>query len=235
MSSKILSHFPGDQKPYPVYFQHVDKCPICGTGIIPALLADSLYENNKKEIQFTTLELCPSCYNSFVVHYKTSIIREGAPVVSSSRAFEAILDYIGPLFPQREQFDDRIRLMSPYFCDLYDEAIAAEQYYLTGIAGVGYRKALEFLIKDFAISQNPDKADEIKRRPINQCINDYIDNDLLKTAVTRAVWLGNDQTHYSTKFTDKSIEDLKSLIRLTLHWISMILETQDAEKIQPKK
>lgn len=235
MPLKSLSCFPGRNQLYEVQFHQVDECPICGKGIKPELLAHSLYEDNKGLVRFTTLELCHRCYNSFVANYKTTAFCNKHSLAKTVSGYQAVLDYMCPYFPQREQFDDRIRLLSPYFCDLYDEAMAAEQYYLTGIAGVGYRKALEFLVKDFVISQNPDKADEIKKRPLNQCINDFIDNDLLKTAVTRAVWLGNDQTHYSTKFTDKTIDDLKSLIRLSLHWISMILETQEAEKIPPKK
>ncbi len=37
----------------------------------------------------------------------------------------------------------------------------------------------------------------------------------------RAVWLGNDQTHYLRKWEDKDLADLKRLIQLTLHWIEM--------------
>ncbi|MDM0796823.1 hypothetical protein QTI10_04645 [Clostridium perfringens] len=70
--------------------------------------------------------------------------------------------------------------------------------------------------------------------PLGQCVNKFIDNIQLNTAASRAVWLGNDQTHYVQKFTDKDINDLKRLIRLTVHWISMILETIDAENIQPR-
>ena len=35
-----------------------------------------------------------------------------------------------------------------------------------------------------------------------------------------AIWLGNDETHYERKWVDKDIDDLKTLIDLTLHWIN---------------
>ena len=43
----------------------------------------------------------------------------------------------------------------------------------------------------------------------------------------RAVWLGNDETHYVRKWEDKDISDLKRLIKLTVNWIENNLLTQD--------
>jgi hypothetical protein len=42
----------------------------------------------------------------------------------------------------------------------------------------------------------------------------------------RATWLGNDETHYVRKWEDKDINDLKILIKVTLHWIEMELLTE---------
>jgi hypothetical protein len=37
----------------------------------------------------------------------------------------------------------------------------------------------------------------------------------------RAAWLGNDETHYVRKWEDKDLNDQKSLIEVTVHWIEM--------------
>ena len=37
----------------------------------------------------------------------------------------------------------------------------------------------------------------------------------------RATWLGNDETHYFRKWEDKDLSDLKKLIEMTVHFISM--------------
>ena len=63
------------------------------------------------------------------------------------------------------------------------------------------------------------------------CIQDYVDDPRLKMSASRAVWLGNNQTHYQQKYTDRDLESLKKLIRASVHWVSMILETKDAESI----
>lgn len=41
------------------------------------------------------------------------------------------------------------------------------------------------------------------------------------------------QLHHVTN--DRDISDLKRMIRLTVHWISLIKETEEAQNITPQK
>ena len=50
-------------------------------------------------------------------------------------------------------------------------------------------------------------------------ITEYIDDSNIKNVATRAVWLGNDETHYIRVWEDKDLPFLKKLIDLTIHWI----------------
>jgi hypothetical protein len=43
----------------------------------------------------------------------------------------------------------------------------------------------------------------------------------VKQMARRAAWLGNDETHYSRKWEDKDLHDLKKVLELTMDWISM--------------
>ena len=90
---------------------------------------------------------------------------------------------------------------------------------LDSICGVGFRKALEYLVKDFAIKYNPEKEEVIKEMPLRQCITSFINNPRVKSIVERAVWLGNDETHYTRKWKSKDVTDLKALIELSVYWI----------------
>lgn len=51
----------------------------------------------------------------------------------------------------------------------------------------------------------------------------------VKSCATKAVWLGNDETHYERKWEDRDINDLKILIQLTLHHIESELLTEKFE------
>ena len=79
---------------------------------------------------------------------------------------------------------------------------------------------LEFLVKDYFISQsdslNIDEAD-IKKKPIGPCIKNHIENSRVIQLAERAAWLGNDETHYKRKWTDRDLEDLKTLLHLLIN------------------
>jgi len=49
----------------------------------------------------------------------------------------------------------------------------------------------------------------------------------VQAVAKRALWIGNDETHYSRKWEDRDINDLVTLIKLTLEWID--IERQSSE------
>ena len=212
-------------------FDEISICPMCKHAIKPFKMYGVYYSTGENQKNVTLLYRCQNCYDSFILQF------DDVYSTTSRSMFENTTKHvkISPIKFKEQTFDDLINNTSPTFVKIYNQALSAETQGLDEIAGIGYRKALEFLIKDFTISKNPDKEDEIKKCLLGKCINEYIDNPQLKTAASRAIWLGNDQTHYVQKFEDKDINDLKLLIRLTVHWISMILETEIAATIEPRR
>lgn len=103
------------------------------------------------------------------------------------------------------------------------------------VCGPGYRKALEFLVKDYVIGLHHDKKEEIKKTRLVQCILNFVQNDNVKDVARRAAWLGNDETHYLRIWKNKDIKDLKGLIDLTVHWIELEKGTEEAKKSMPEK
>ena len=99
---------------------------------------------------------------------------------------------------------------------------------LDQICGVGYRKALEFLIKDYLISKASDEhiINSIKSTLLSNCIKKYVQNENIKNVAERATWLGNDETHYVRIWADKDVTNLKHLIDLTVRWIENEVETE---------
>lgn len=135
------------------------------------------------------------------------------------------------------QFDKDIIDVSQNYCTIYNQANKAEQCGLKEVAGIGYRKSLEFLIKDYLISIKPEDSDNIKKKALAKCISDDVENNNIKNVAKRAAWLGNDETHYVRLWEDKNIEDLKKLISLCCHWIIDEIETAKIinEMAEPKK
>jgi hypothetical protein len=96
-----------------------------------------------------------------------------------------------------EDFPSLIKRHCKKFIVIYNQALTAEKNGLTEICGLGYRKAFEFLIKDYLLKKYPKTDHEkIKNLPITQCIATYVTSDEIKLLSYRVLWLGNDQAHY---------------------------------------
>lgn len=124
------------------------------------------------------------------------------------------------------KFDTEIEELSSSFSQIFGEAEYAEQENLMQICGVGYRKALEFLIKDYLTFINPKDGVDIKKKLLGQCIKDHISDPKIKAISEKATWLGNDETHYVKKWEDKDLNDLKKLINITLHFVLMDVQSR---------
>lgn len=196
-------------------------CPICNTHIVAQpISAVSNFKDKSYEVVF----LCNNkqCTHLFIATYKKKYINS-----------VVVRNNIIKLFPKKIniiEINDDIKNISPLFYKIYQQSNEAESLDLDEIAGVGYRKALEFLIKDFCITNNPEYIDKIKKTPLMQVIKTYMEEaPKIKSCAERAVWLGNDETHYERKWEDKDINDMKILIKLTLHHIESELLTKKFE------
>ena len=213
-----------------IYFSvnEISLCPMCKTGIKPIHLNSVYKAPSGSKLKIYSHFLCPNCKHSFIAD-------TSAP--SSSTSTHQADDYcnIAPNSYVEERFDDTIVHLSEQFIKIYNQALAAETSNLDEIAGLGYRKAMEFLIKDFAIHCHPSDEETIKSMPLTQCINAYIDAPNIKTLATRSAWIGNDEAHYIRKQENRDVNDMKAFIKATVYFISMILITEDAASMEPAR
>lgn len=201
-----------------------DYCPICHYSLEPR--RQGLGHFNESKGLGGALEIvfqCPRerCQSFFIARYGT---RYGIQRLSECVPFE----------PTDMEYPENIRTISPDFCAIANEAEKAEGQHWKLVAGPGYRKALEFLIKDYLCRLRPADAEKIKTAQLGPCIANYVENEKVKTTASRAAWLGNDETHYLRKWEDKDLEDLKKLIALTVHWIEMEELTDSVLKDMPE-
>jgi hypothetical protein len=139
---------------------------------------------------------------------------------------------------KKELFSDYIKNISPRFPIIFNQSVTAELLGLDEICGIGYRKALEFLIKDYLIYKIQDSEHYfIKNNTIMKCINKYSDKLEwgIKITSERGFWLGNDHAHYVIKWEDKTLKDLKDLINQTVKWIDMHEKTNELTLKMPNK
>jgi len=101
------------------------------------------------------------------------------------------------------------------FIKTYLQSLTAEEEGLDEIAGMGFRKSIEYLVKDWAIQSKPDDCKKINDLWLSAVISEYYDGEL-KGILERATWLGNDQSHYNRLFEEYDNSILKELISLII-------------------
>jgi hypothetical protein len=143
---------------------------------------------------------------------------------------------LAPWEPEEMEYTEVLKKISPDFCAIFNQAKKADDQEWKLVAGPGYRKSLEFLIKDYLCGLFAAEVDDIKKKPLGDCIKNvnWVPNERLRTVASRAAWLGNDEVHYLRKWEDKDLNDLKALIGLTVHWIEMEETTKEVLKDMPE-
>lgn len=198
------------------------QCPYCKTQIYPKLICidgDDL-------LGYSIFCRCPNCNKQFICKCDRTVSGETIFVLS---------DIMPNAQPDKRTFNSDIQDISESFCEIYNQAYTAQQLNLTQICGVGYRKALEYLIKDYIIFNKPEDKETILKKALGKCISEDIDSDNIKNVAARATWLGNDETHYIRKWEDKDITDLINTIDLTLHWIEAEIKTKKLLEQMPER
>lgn len=203
--------------------RYPDECPVCHYAGIPRFVGAARrhpHDKDPRAIQ-AAFQCCRAeCGQMFTAGYllppeESLWLLKNVPVVR----------------PKVEEVNAQAKLVSKEFEKIFQQANLAEKHRLHLIAGAGYRKALEFLIKDFCTrGKSPEERAAIETKLLGKVIDDHVDDPRIKTCAKRAAWLGNDETHYLRVWKDKDINDLKTLIKLTVNWVSSAILTDGYEE-----
>jgi hypothetical protein len=207
-------------------------CPRCHHRIYPTFLfGESVPVPNSLSDGMDLMFSCPQtqCRRAFLAHYRG----EEYNTYNGKRTRYTLISTI-PRTPRVTEYPQEIHEVSPEFVKIITEAETAEQLRLVNVAGCGFRKALEFLVKDYCISLKPDAAPEIRSATLMAVIKNHIADENLKESAKRAAWLGNDETHYERRYSDRDINDLKALIALTSSWVTTAVRTAFFRKQMPE-
>jgi len=203
------------------YDLYPDLCPVChrSAEIVIVSTEPHLFppEGSDSEKRMQLLFRCPrrTCGTHFLVEYEK--VHRGTGCYAARKIY--------PMIHKEALIAEGVSGISPRFVKILQQATIADSNNLDEVSGIGYRKALEFLIKDYCIHKNPDKAAPIRASQLAACINNFVPDANVKECARRAAWLGNDEAHYERVWTSHDIRDLKMLIQLTQNWISNELLT----------
>ncbi len=197
-----------------------DICPMCHSHLSLDPIYGIVHASREYDELLSLFCRCSNCGELYINRY-TDPCGNAIKISSEPKRFV------------KKIFEEGLISLSPEFDEIYNQARAAESSGLHQIAGIGYRKAIEFLIKDYAIFKHPNKSEDIKNMLLSNCINTYIDDEKIRSLAIKTVWIGNDETHYVRKHNDRDINDLKKFIDAVVYFINIDFIMQDAETIDP--
>ncbi|MGJ0867569.1 hypothetical protein ACR76M_01150 [Enterococcus innesii] len=130
---------------------------------------------------------------------------------------------------------ESIKKLSSEFENIYAEADTAYKTGLNHLAGMGFRKSVEFLLTDYLLETYKDDEDKIKsiKNPKTSMITKIkmLNKERLETLATASAWIGNDETHYSRRHLDFSVEDLIAFINAFVSEIENDIVYANAEEL----
>lgn len=230
---KVEIAYVEDLKPLSItYSEQKVICPFCKSEVIP-ILKVLMTDHNVNGGNLRFLAKFPCCNKEHFVNCDKGDYRYESGISTRCDAIWTS-EELPKVSPNLKDFPEIIDEISTSFRQIYEEAQAAEQLGYTQICGGGYRKALEFLIKDYATFLHPDKEEEIAKMELGNCIKKYIDNPSIQIYANRASWLGNDELHYRRYWENKDIFDLRALIEASILAIRIEEEGKKLEIEMPK-
>lgn len=183
--------------------EEIGECPCCHYASSPTYFDGVMFASKANNIPITVFLIlyCTRCKNIYIAKY-----------TSETGLDNLKLQFVYPKQYNSSVFSDEINSLSPEFVSIFNQSSEAEHNPNTqGLAGLGYRKSLEFLIKDYLIKLKHQDKEHTSKLELNKCV-DKLDADLQDVARACA-WIGNDETHYFKQNPDYNIEDLKIFIQ----------------------
>jgi hypothetical protein len=192
-----------------VKLEYPDTCPICHSHVVPEFLY--AHFNDSDGSMITAMYYC-SCSAIFLATYV--------------RNFRGEYD-LQTVFPDSfvgTEFSEDIKNLSPNFAVIYNQALHAESLLLDRICGMGYRKAVEYLVKDFCIHENPDDSNKIWSESLNASIN-RLNYAPMKELADKCRLLGNDEVHTIIRY-EEGLPEMKIFILSLVRYVEMVLNSE---------
>lgn len=201
-----------------IKFEVPSKCPHCHKEMTASIIMQSKPIEIKQVKRIGLLAQCTICDQFFALGYLYRYNYEKHETVLIPYNYSPEINI---------EIPENINKISEKFEEIYRQSKLAEAYNLNQIAGMGYRKSIEYLVKDYLIFKKVGNPDDILKMRLGNAI-DKIDNDQIKNLARASTYIGNDETHPIKLQPNKDISDLKKFLEALIHYIAFDLSASEA-------
>lgn len=189
-------------------YQKPATCPFCGYTVDATVLDRHNFSFNGHYVIAATCK-CTSCGKTFFFASEYKKDSSFTPITIPAVSFT----------PYSNKY---LANISERFINMYNQALCSEFSGSIELAAIGYRSALEILVKDFAIIELKEDPNEVSKKTLCNAIGEYLNqSDLVATADVVRI-LGNDYTHYQRKYPQHDFELLKGYMDIFLKQIEVL-------------
>lgn len=184
-------------------------CPVCGMRQGGIFKKGQMFPAGNLDYWFATFE-CTECTGIYGLVFDVDKHMHTA-------SFKTFHPTVHPTYE-----DDVLSTCSPQFVALYRQAILAEYHGCLDVAAIGYRAALETLVKDYAVSELGEDASAVNNLTLYKAIGLYLQDGALAAADVVRI-LGNDYAHLSRQYQDIGFETIKQYMDVLIAQIRVKL------------
>jgi len=228
-------------KNFDIQLEAPSICPICGNSMAPKFIYSKI--DGSSQSGFILDGFHGLCYNAPLI-YKCTHNDCGKYyllncIINTYSSADHFVSWESNHYqpPVNIKFSDEITNMSPEFVTTYTQAFKAEKWELDNISGMGYRRSLEFLVKDYLSEIETPKnkkgeeysKEDIYQMSLSSAIKLLPSQDLIDISKASA-WLGNDESHTFKKWEEFDVSTLKEFIDSTVAFINFKIKALNASK-----
>lgn len=186
-----------------------NTCGICHIDFVPDFLVGFFGNYGHQSLTIEAVFQCLICRSLMIAYYNRR---------NNRVPFK--LQKVVPYKHKEIIIDPEITKLSPSFVELYKQLFKAEYEGLNLLLGVGYRIALEHLVKDYLVYLEPKNKEIINSRSLYRNIS-KIDNQNIRELSRKVSWINADEIQLTKKWDKKDIDDLKKLVKLISSFVTM--------------
>lgn len=221
-----------ENRTYPVEIEIYEprQCMHCNQTGVQTFITGIKTVGKHDEFSSISLYTCPLCGSTtthFSIHWdpeEMQIDYDGHQSHKTMPSKKTKPEYISNYF----------QVEFPDFTNIYLQAEQAQEAGLDQIAGMGYRKALEFLVTDYLMKFPVDGIDQEWLTSPKTTLGNKISKipgNRIQVLAKAISYLGNDETHYSKQHPEHDIDSIKAFIRVLVSEIDNEIEFQRAEAL----
>lgn len=216
--------------PQDIDIEEPRQCMHCDQTGVQNFITGIVTGGQHDKFNAVTVFTCPLCSSS-TIHF---LVEFNVHSMGYNHQTHQSIETIPVKKDKHKDISADLETQFPDFFEIYYQSEKAEEEKLDKIAGMGYRKSLEYLVTDYLLKyQVPNLEEDWIKNPrttLSMKIS-KIPSERMQILAKAASFLGNDETHYTRRHPEHDVQSLKAFIRVLLSEIQNEIDYKNAEEL----